>query len=114
MADTTSHDEETTREEAAAFLRSIADELDSGRGVIEVPIGNKGVKLSPPDTIDTEATVTERSRRLRKDVEELSIEFAWNPAEDTVESEPESEAGLDEADGTEPEPRTDAEPEPDR
>lgn len=112
MADTTTHDEEMTREEAAAFLRSIADELEPGRGVIEVPIGNKGVKLSPPDTIDTEATVTERSRRLRKDVEQLSIEFTWNPTEDTVESE--SEAGLDEADGTEPEPRTDAESEPDR
>lgn len=114
MAETTSHDEEMTREEAAAFLRSIADELDSGRGIIEIPIGNKGVKLSPPNAIDAEATVSERSRRLRKDVEELSLEFAWNPAKDTVESEPESEAELDEADGTEPEAGTDAEPEPGR
>jgi amphi-Trp domain-containing protein len=134
MAETTSHDEEMTRAEAAAFLRSIADELDSGRGVVEVPVGNKGVKLSPPETIATEATVTERSRRLRKNVEELSLEFAWNPTDATAESEaeaeaesdsdsePEPEIGMDEtagtetvgSDGTGAESSTDAEPGTDR
>lgn len=119
MAETTSHDEEMTREETAAFLRSIADELDSGRGVVEVPVGNKGVKLSPPETIATETTVTERSRRLRKNVEELSLEFAWNPTKATAESESEPEAeaketgdGVD-SDGTETEPSPDAESETD-
>lgn len=118
MAETTSHDAEMTREETAAFLRSIADELDSGRGVIGVSIGNKGVELSPPDTIDTEATVTERSRRFRKNVEKLSLEFAWNPTQATAESEPEDEVDetdvVDEVDETGSGPRTDTESETDR
>ncbi|WP_122090596.1 amphi-Trp domain-containing protein [Halalkalicoccus subterraneus] len=112
MAETTSHDEELSRKEAAAFLRSVADELDSGQEVIEVPIGNKGVRLSPSDVIDTEATVTERSRRLRKDIEELSIEFTWNPTAATVESEAEAETEVgDETTESDAGPRTDPESE---
>lgn len=115
MAETTTHSKEMTRQEAAEFLRSIADELDSGRDAVEITVGNKGVKLSPPDTISTEATVTERSRRLRKDVEEMSLEFTWNPTKATAESDAESEAESEtEAVGTETEPGTDAESEADR
>lgn len=84
MAETTSQKAEMTREETAEFLRSIADELDSGRDIVRVPIGNKQVRLSPPKTIDAETTVTERSRRLRKNVEELDLEFTWKPAKNTV------------------------------
>lgn len=97
MAETTTHNEEMTREETAEFLRTIADGLDSQQGKIRIPIGNKEVLLSPPDTIDSEATVTERSRRLRQDTEELSLTFKWNPAKDTAESTNESdvETGAD-------------------
>lgn len=86
MAETTTHDTKMTREETAEFLRLIADELDSGRDVVAIPIGNKEVQLSPPETIDTEATVTERSRRLRKNIEEMALEFKWNPVKNTAES----------------------------
>lgn len=87
MAEMTSHDEEMSRSEAAAMLRSVADELDSGSGVVSVAVGNKEVTLSPPDAIGTEVSVTERSRRLRKDVESLVLEFEWNPTKATAESE---------------------------
>jgi len=79
MAETTTNETEMTRAEAAAFLRSIADQLDSERGVVSVPVGNKHVELSPPGSIDSKATVTERSRRFRKDVEELALTFRWRP-----------------------------------
>lgn len=97
MAETTTDRREMSRQEVAALLRSIADELDTNRDRVSIPVGNKEVQLSPPETIQTEATVTERARRLRKDVEELSLEFSWNPAADTVsedaEAEPEQEPG---------------------
>lgn len=95
MAETTTHDTRMTRAETAEFLRSIADELDSGRGVVAIPVGNKEVHLSPSDSIDTETTVTERSRRLRKNVEEMTLEFKWNPAKDTAESESADESEPD-------------------
>lgn len=87
MAETTTHSTEMTREEMADYLRSIADGLGSGSGSVRVPVGNKAVHLSPSDSIESEATVTERSRRLRKDTEEMVLRFKWNPVEDTAESD---------------------------
>lgn len=86
MADTTSHETELSRAETAEFLRSIADELDGEKARIRVAVGNKRVQLSPPERIATEATVTERSRRLRKDVEELELRFKWTPTKATAEA----------------------------
>ena len=85
MANTTSHETELSRAETAAFLRDIADELDSDRDGVRIDVGNKQVRLSPPEQIATEATVTERSRRLRKDVEELELRFTWTPVRGTAE-----------------------------
>ena len=84
MANTTSHETELSRAETAAFLRDIADELDSDRNGVRIDVGNKQVRLSPPERINTEATVTERSRRLRKDIEELELRFRWTPAKETA------------------------------
>jgi amphi-Trp domain-containing protein len=79
MADTTSHASEMSRDEAASYLRSIAKQLESENTNVTVPIGNKNVRLSPPDGVDASMVVTERSRRLRKDTEQLEISFKWNP-----------------------------------
>ena len=86
MADTTAHETELTRAETAEFLRSIADELDAERARIRIAVGNKRVQLSPPERIATAATVTERSRRLRKDIEELELRFRWTPTKATAEA----------------------------
>lgn len=106
MAETTTDETEMTREETATFLRAIADELVSGRGRVGIPVGNKEVQLSPTETIDVETTVTERSRRLRKDTEELSLTFKWNTAKDTAESatgrDEESESGMGTESRTDP------------
>lgn len=87
MAETTTHNTEMTRKEAAEFLQSIADELNSGQEVVSIQVGNKEVRLSPSETIVTETTITERSRRFRESSEEMSLEFKWNSAKDTGESE---------------------------
>ena len=92
MAERTSHDGEISRAKAAERLRAIADELDAGRGPARVTVGNKEVRLSPPDVLDASVTVTERSRRLRKDTEELSIRFKWNPIADADRERDEQEA----------------------
>lgn len=85
MAETTSHETEWTRAETAAFLRALADGLEA-EGDLRVSIGNKNVELSPADSIETAATVTERSRRFRKDVEEIDLRFKWYPTEATAEA----------------------------
>lgn len=102
MAETTSHDAKLSREEVAALLRSIADRLDSGRATVSVPVGNKEVRLSPPDSVDANVTVTERSRRLRKNTEELALRFKWNPTGGTAEAGAGEEAGSDASQGTDP------------
>lgn len=95
MAETTTDETKMTRKEAATFLRSIADELEEGGGRVGIPVGNKEVQLSPPETVDLVTTVSERSRRLRKDTEELSLAFKWNPARDTAESDSGVETGSE-------------------
>lgn len=103
MAETTTNETRMTRDEAAVFLRSMADELSSDSARIGVPVGNKEIQLSPPGTVEVETTVLERSRRLRKDVEEVSVRFKWNPTGDTAESEPEPESESVPETETEPE-----------
>lgn len=100
MAETTSDRTEMTRSETAELLRSIADELDADGQRVGIPVGNKEVQLSPPETIDVESTVTERSRRLRKDTEELALTFKWNVTED-AESASDSDADSEQEGGTE-------------
>lgn len=108
MAETTTNETKMTRAEAATLLRSIADQLDSDWGVVSIPVGNKHVELSPPGSVDSKATVTERSRRFRKDVEELALTFRWNPTGETAErgttgstAEPSRESDLTAGPGTE-------------
>ncbi|MFC7071310.1 amphi-Trp domain-containing protein [Halobaculum lipolyticum] len=79
MAETTSHERELSREETAAYLRRIADELASDETTVRVPVGNKAVRLSPPSRLDTAVRVTERSRRIRRNVEQLELSIEWNP-----------------------------------
>lgn len=93
MADTTSYACEMSRDDAASYLRSIAEQLESENTNITVPIGNKDVSLSPPDAVDASMVVTERSRRLRKDTEQLELTFKWNPKKDDESSGSGSESG---------------------
>jgi amphi-Trp domain-containing protein len=82
MAETTTDETAISWTEAATFLRTIADELDGGAGVVGVAVGDKEIRLSRPERFDAETTITERSRRLRKDTEAVSITFRWNQTGD--------------------------------
>ena len=104
MAKRTNFDGKMSRSETADFLRTLADDLDSGAEAVTVEVGNKRVELSPPETINAEVEVTERSRALRKDLEELEIDFQWNPVTKTGSGNRdngESETASDGADPTE-------------
>lgn len=117
MAETTTDETKLTRAEAATFLRTVADQLDSDSRTVEIPVGNKEIRLSPPETIAQETTITERSRRLRKDTEEVAITFNWNPTRDTAESdaetEPDAETEADDEVDSEPVSETETEPQTD-
>ncbi|WP_458189325.1 amphi-Trp domain-containing protein [Haladaptatus sp. NG-WS-4] len=84
MVERTSFDTEISRSETADLLRRLADELDSESEVVTVEVGNKRVRLSPPETIDAEVEVTERSRILRKDIEKLNLDLQWKPVKNTT------------------------------
>ena len=101
MAETTTDETELTRSETADLLRTIADQLDDGSRNVGIPVGNKEIRLSPSDRIDARTTVTERSRRLRKDTEEVSISLKWHPTGDTAESDDSSETETEPGTGPE-------------
>lgn len=91
MAETTTNEAKLSRSDAASYLRSVADELEQSGRTIEIPVGNKNIELSPPEEVRMETTVSERSRSLRKDVEEVSFTFTWNPSSDNTGSGAETE-----------------------
>lgn len=91
MAETTTNESKLSRSDAASYLREVADELEQSGRTIEVPVGNKNIELSPPEEVRMETTVSERSRSLRKDVEEVTFTFTWNPSSDNTGGETESE-----------------------
>ncbi|KTG09329.1 hypothetical protein AUR64_16235 [Haloprofundus marisrubri] len=76
MADKTQSKQERTGPEFAGYLRRIADEFDSG-GDVRLSIGNKEVTVHPPESFDTEVSVTERSSKLRGDKETVEITAEW-------------------------------------
>lgn len=100
MAETTTNESKLSRSAAASYLRSVADELEQTGRTIQVPVGNKNIELSPPERVRLETTVSERSRSLRKDVEEVSFTFTWNPSSENKSAGAESESE------TESEPET--------
>lgn len=102
MAETTTNESKLSRSAAASYLRSIAEELEQTGRTIEVPVGNKNIELSPPERVRMETTVSERSRSLRKDVEEVSFTFTWNPSSDNTRAGTETESESE----TETEPET--------
>ncbi|WP_224449018.1 amphi-Trp domain-containing protein [Haloprofundus salilacus] len=76
MADKTESKQEQTRSQFASYLRSLADELESGDEV-RLTVGNKDVTVHPPESFDTEVTVVERSAALRGNKETIELTAEW-------------------------------------
>lgn len=80
MADRTSAESTMSREDLAAYLRDLADELD-GEGESNVPVGNKTVTLHPSHEVDCDVTVEERSPMIGGESETVTVEMSWSPEE---------------------------------
>jgi len=77
MADRTSYTDTVTRDQIADQLRELADAFESSD--TNVQVGNKTVQLSPPDSVNYQIDVVERSSLLRGDHETVEIELGWKP-----------------------------------
>ena len=76
MADTTVHEAELDRASVAESLRSLADEFESGEDV-HVRVGNKSVRLQPPETVNYEVSVRETSSLIRTSRETVTVTLDW-------------------------------------
>ncbi|WP_290811838.1 amphi-Trp domain-containing protein [Halovivax sp.] len=77
MADRTDASQELARDEVATLLRELADEFERGEETVAVPVGNKTVTLTPPDTVTAEVEVVERSPRWGSSHERIGIDLEW-------------------------------------
>ncbi|KTG11249.1 hypothetical protein AUR64_04805 [Haloprofundus marisrubri] len=78
MVDVTLDAEQMSREDAAARLEELAQELREG-DAFDVKVGNKTVTLNPREKIAFELSVRERSAILRGNRETVSIKMDWKP-----------------------------------
>ena len=77
MAQRTTDDDRLSRDEFAAYLRELAAEFEEGDEHVTIPVGNKDVTLTPPETLEVSVEVVERSSMLRGDRETVDIELSW-------------------------------------
>lgn len=78
MVESTSVSETMDRNELAGYLRDLADEFE-GEGDTDVVVGNKRVMLLPPQEIDCDIEVDERSSMLGDEKEVVEIAMSWTP-----------------------------------
>ncbi|QSG01782.1 amphi-Trp domain-containing protein [Natranaeroarchaeum sulfidigenes] len=78
MAERTSSSETVSTEEIAAYLRELADAFEDAE--TRISVGNKSVRVSPPEEVNYSIDVIERSALLRGDHETIEIEVSWKPA----------------------------------
>lgn len=78
MAEKTLEESELRRDDTAAELRALADEID-GEGDANVRIGNKTVTLSPSSSIGYEVGIRESSSILRGNRETVTVKMGWKP-----------------------------------
>ncbi|EMA45091.1 amphi-Trp domain-containing protein [Halococcus saccharolyticus] len=81
MADTTSASQTLSREDIAAELESLANELRNTESEVDVAVGNKSVTLSPDETVDYDIEVSEREPMIGDKRESISIEVSWKADE---------------------------------
>jgi len=76
MADKTVHESELDRTSVAESLRSLANEFESNEDV-HVRVGNKSVRLQPPETVTYEVSVHETSSLIRTSRETVTVTLDW-------------------------------------
>jgi len=76
MVEKTVHQSELDRSGVAESLRSLADEFESGEDV-HIRVGNKSIRLQPPETVSYEVSVHETSSILRSSRETVTLTVDW-------------------------------------
>ena len=76
MAEKTVHESELDRASVAESLRSLADEFESSEDV-HVRVGNKSIRLEPPETVSYEVSVHETASLLRSSRETITVTLDW-------------------------------------
>ena len=76
MVEKTVHQSELDRSSVAESLRSLADEFESGDDV-HIRVGNKSVRLQPPETVSYEVSVHETSSIIRSSRETVTLTLDW-------------------------------------
>lgn len=76
MSETTTHEADVSREEAADQLQELARELRSD-GAAEVQVGNKTLTLSPSSMVEYAIEVGERSPMIGGQKEEVTVTLSW-------------------------------------
>lgn len=77
MAERTSSSETVSREELAGHLRELAEAFEGDD--TRIVVGNKSVRVSPPEEVNYSVDVIERSALLRGNHETVEIELSWKP-----------------------------------
>ncbi|AEH37165.1 amphi-Trp domain-containing protein [Halopiger xanaduensis] len=80
MAETTTYQDDVTRDEAADLVQELAAEL-RGQGPAQVQVGNKLLTLTPASTLEYDIEVEERSPMLGGDREEITVSIGWEVPE---------------------------------
>lgn len=76
MVEKTVHQSELDRSSVAESLRSLADEFESSEDV-HIRVGNKSIRLHPPETVNYEVSVHETSSILRSSRETITLTLDW-------------------------------------
>ncbi|ATW89624.1 amphi-Trp domain-containing protein [Halohasta litchfieldiae] len=76
MVEKTVNQSELDRSSVAESLRALADEFESGEDV-HVRVGNKSIRLQPPETVSYEVSVHETSSILRSSRETITLTVDW-------------------------------------
>ena len=76
-AERTSDTERFSRDRLADRLEALAAALRDEE--TRVAVGNKSVRLHPPEEVNYRIDVIERSKRFRGDRETIEIEMDWTP-----------------------------------
>ena len=79
MADRTQSNVTMERSELAAYLTDLAEEFDRGDEQVDVTVGNKTVTLHPPENVQCDVEVVERSSVLRGNRETIELQLSWKP-----------------------------------
>lgn len=86
MAETTDHEEDVSRDEAADLLQDLAREIrGQGAGPIDVQVGNKTLSLTPSSTLEYGIEVEERSPMLGGEREEITVTLEWEVDDEPTE-----------------------------